>query len=920
MLPPQAKTTDPSFLARPLAGLARLACKAPRIWLSVFLALAGGSLFLGATSIELRTSRLDLLNPKSGYNQLWIDFVRDFGEDDDAVVVVSADNKDDVVEAVDAIAVELTLREKYFRDVLWKIDTSRLQSKGLYYLAQDELQQIEGFLSQSQPVLEGDWSRLQLGSLLLGLTQAAKSPDPPTRTAALQAMRRHANNLSAALSNRPEYESPWALPGNAHVAPVDDTSYLLADDDRLGIVLLHLNLADDGFDRGGRAIDQLRQILSDLQRKHSRVEIGLTGLPVMENDEMRASQRATLRASGISLVGVSLLFIAGFGGMRRPLLAVATLVIGLAWSVGYLTLAVGHLNILSMSFGIILIGLGIDFGIHYLARYQSLRAENATCEKALVAASEQVGPGIVTGGLTTAFAFFAAGLTKFTGVAELGIIAGGGVLLCVLAALAVLPVLLLLSDRRFTGPIVQRVLPVDRWFGLPYWMPRSTFVAGVAATLLLAVALPSLIYDHNLLNLQPVGLESVDLEEMLLERTDQSVWYALSLAESPAQLLQRKQEFESLPSVERTEEIVSMLPSTTSGKSTMIQKIRDRLAGFDKTPPVIPINQPQEMLQILAGVSQSLAADDPTHAAVARIDEVSRKIGNGKEESSAYFAALQAYQKRLAVDLADQLVRLRNSASIEPPTTSDLPASLVSRFIGESGRHLIKVYSKADIWDMDELEKFVQQVRQVDPRATGKPLQTYEASRQMIESYLHAALYALIGVMMLLVFDFQSLRFALLALVPVGLGMLQMFGLMGWLAIPLNPANMIVLPLILGIGLDDGVHVLHDFRAHRGPYRMSRSTATAILLTSLTTMVGFGSMMIADHRGLQSLGRVLTIGVFCCLISSLVVLPALLRWATCKRAENDEAPRPSEEFGIPTDSPVFRLHDSAEVAPASRKA
>jgi hypothetical protein len=181
----------------------------------------------------------------------------------------------------------------------------------------------------------------------------------------------------------------------------------------------------------------------------------------------------------------------------------------------------------------------------------------------------------------------------------------------------------------------------------------------------------------------------------------------------------------------------------------------------------------------------------------------------------------------------------------------------------------------------------VHDVRSVDPKATGNPLQTYEASRQMKRSYEQAALYALAAIFALIYLDFRSLRHTLLAMLPVGLGMLLMFGLLGWLGEPLNPANMIVLPLILGIGVDDGVHIVHDYLRRKGPYRMSASTASAILITSLTTMVGFGSLMIASHRGLQSLGRVLTIGVTCCLFSSFVMLPAALVWSTQDEQDDD---------------------------------
>jgi len=257
---------------------------------------------------------------------------------------------------------------------------------------------------------------------------------------------------------------------------------------------------------------------------------------------------------------------------------------------------------------------------------------------------------------------------------------------------------------------------------------------------------------------------------------------------------------------------------------------------------------------------------------------------------------LAAYQHRMAGDLLSRLYALRAMANPEPPRLSDLPQGLVSRFVGKDGKKsLLQIYSKGDIWDMAAMEKFVAEVRSVDPRATGNPLQTYEASRQMKRSYEQAAWLALAAILVVLYFDFRSLRYTLLAMVPMGLGTVQLLGILGLLGVPLNPANMIVLPLILGIGIDDGVHVIHDFRRKGGRYRISPSTASSVVITSLTTMVGFGSLMIASHRGLQSLGRVLTIGVSCCLFTSLVMLPALLAWMTRHRVQTT-----GDEGGPPT--------------------
>jgi hypothetical protein len=321
------------------------------------------------------------------------------------------------------------------------------------------------------------------------------------------------------------------------------------------------------------------------------------------------------------------------------------------------------------------------------------------------------------------------------------------------------------------------------------------------------------------------------------------------------------------------------------------------LADLPERPPQLPVDRPDEIGRVLAR-AQALVTRDPSSTRIQRKLELVRDAMRRMPEAECY-RRLSDYQHYVAGDLLSRLHALRAMADPEPPQLSDLPESLVTRFVGSDGKHLLKIYSRGDVWDMEAMGQFVRDVRAVDPRATGNPLQTYEASRQMKASYEQAAWYALAAILVVLYLDFRSLGFTLLALSPLGLGMLQLFGALGLLGIPLNPANMIVLPLILGIGVDDGVHVVHDFRRQPGRYRISPSTASAVLITSLTTMVGFGSLMIASHRGLQSLGRVLVIGVSCCLFTSLVMLPALITWMTRNR-------RPDETGQVQRPQPLTR--------------
>jgi hypothetical protein len=263
------------------------------------------------------------------------------------------------------------------------------------------------------------------------------------------------------------------------------------------------------------------------------------------------------------------------------------------------------------------------------------------------------------------------------------------------------------------------------------------------------------------------------------------------------------------------------------------------------------------------------------------LGEIKRQVGT--MEPAELSRRLSRWRQELAESVLARLRGLTRFADPVPPTASDLDQALVARFIGNRGKHLLRVYAKGDIWEREALERFVREVERVDRRITGHPIQTYYASGQMQRSYLHAGVYELLAVAMLLMFDFSSLRATAVAMVPLIMGFALLVGVMGWLRIPFNAANTIILPLLLGIGIDNGVHVVHDWRSQPvGAYRMRSSMAVAMLLCSATTMAGFCSMIFARHQGLRTLGQVLTLGIACCLATSLVFLPAVLtivdRW------------------------------------------
>jgi len=460
------------------------------------------------------------------------------------------------------------------------------------------------------------------------------------------------------------------------------------------------------------------------------------------------------------------------------------------------------------------------------------------------------------------------------GVAELGLIAGGGIMLCAAAELLVLPALIAIVDRGRFGKGIPVPVPVHTWLEPLVRRPRFVALAAMAGTLALVSGLHDLKYDHNLLNMQPEGLESVEVEKKLLSECDQSVWYALSMADSRDQLLARKQQLIDLPTVERVDEIASLLPVDEDLKRPIIERIRGHLAKLPERPPEIPIDRLDALGETLAW-AQTEASKRPGALRTAwhleRARDTLRTMGPGD-----CYQALATFQQRSAGDLVSRLHALESVADPEAPSLNDLPPSLVERFVGNSGKHLLKIYGRGDIWNFDSLERFVKDVRSVDSRATGNPLQAYEASLEMKRSYEQSALYSLVVIFAVLWLDFRNVKHALLAALPLALGMAQTLGLMGVLGIDLNPANLIGIPLILGIAVDYGVHIVHDSLERPGSYTISPSTANSVLVDALTTILGFGALMVASHRGLESLGRLLTLGVTMCTITSLIFLPAVL--------------------------------------------
>lgn len=898
----------PDILARSVAGVVSWVARHPRAVLAAALLLTAASVHVAYSRLEYHTQRNDLLGSGKPCQQRWQRYLEAFGDDDDMVVVAEGTDGDRMTAALDAVAEKVKQRPDLFDRVFHRVDLRHLKDRALLHLPPDQLEAVVTRLDRMSPLLGPlgpvAWRMLSVQSLLgnAALTLDARSTGRALSDAdrdLLAQLPAVLDSAAGSLADPASYRNPWSLSAaHGDAAALSAPQYFFTPDGSLALLTCRPKKAAESFTPAKEANAAMRAVLADVGPQFPGVKLGLTGLPVLETDEMELSDADSRRASWLALLGVAVLYFVVYRGPRYPLLTVGTLVVGTLWALGWAAVTVGHLNILSATFAVMLIGLG-DYGVLWIARYDEARRGGSTVAESLRDTALHAGPSILTAAATTGLAFFAVMLADFKAVAELGWIAGSGVLLCAASCLLLMPALLTIFERRGVGPPVGQAAPATTPFPsvfLPGLSRRPALVLAVGAVLLVACGLCAtrLGYDHNLLNLQPAGLDSVAWEHKLIDRAAGATWDSLSIAHSREEALALKARYESLPEVGRVVEVASLVPPDQDRKLPLVRTIRDRLADLPAAadiPP--PTGSDPFAASALAGKVAALAASDTA------LSQSAERFRAAVAASPDAAGRLRDFDRSLAADLAAQLHQLKDVSRPAPITAADVPVELRERYVGANGEFLVRAFAKDSLWDYDALKRFTTAANTIDPEATGKAFRTLEGLRQMKVGFEWAAVYALAAIVVVLFLDLRRVGDLLLGLFPLVVGVVMTLGVMGLCGVSLNPANMIALPLIVGVGVDNGVHVLHDYRGRdrRRAYRLGSATGRGVLVAALTTVLGFGTLMVARHQGMASLGLALTLGVTFCMIASLVLLPALLRLRDLRRlsrqADAEVMPKPA---------------------------
>ena len=909
----------PSLVSRFLFKLANTIFSHRQWFLYPQLVLAVDCVFYTVRHLEFHTSRDSLVGgEKEYYHQYFLDYRAEFPGTPDLVVVVESEQLEKNRQFVERLEPKLlaatvrvpvrpgaleTVETNLFRMVFIKGDFKTMGPKALLFVPTNGLAELQRTLREYQRFLMQFTRTTNLVSLFdLVNTQIRTARDEDNAAnrslvKALPSLERILAQASAALGRSGNPPSPGLYSLFEGGQEAQKRMYLTFAEGKIFLVTAQARTEA----LGGVAVQRMRQLVAETQREVPGLNVGLTGMPVLEYDEMQQSQKDSTRATIVSLLIVALIFIYGYNETGRPLKATFCLLIGLAYTMGFTTLVVGHLNILTITFVPILIGLAIDFGVHLITRYEEElrhgRSERVALEKAIV----YTGMGIFTGAFTTAGAFFAMAATDFVGIKEMGVICGGGMLVCLVPMMTLLPALLLRGKQNALdhelGPMLEgkEAVEVDKRARVEnFWLRRPVTVMVVIFGLSAACLVPArkVIFDYNLLHMQSAGLPAVIFQDKLIQSSKRSVLFCVMVATNLTQATNLYHQLTNRPTVEDVDTMALYLTEDAGAKLQAVGAVKRALADIQFAPVDLrPVNV-TELDRTLIGLHGYLgiilkrvdAAETNLLANLTSlretVSELRRRLLLNDRKESAH--KLAEYQQNLFNDVGETFVALRQQDDRAGMRAEDLPEFLRQRFVGVTGRYLLQIYPKKNVWGRAAQEEFVKDLRTVDPRLTGTPVELFEYTTLLRTSFQEAAKYSLIAIALLVFIHFRKVSCVVLALIPVGVGFLWMVGLMGLFGIPFNPANVMTLPLIIGIGVTNGIHILNRFAEEQHPSILARSTGKAVLVSGLTTIAGFGSLILAQHRGIQSLGYIMATGTATCMFVGLTFLPAILNFLNAR--------------------------------------
>ena len=816
----------------PAATITLLAC----------MALCAVALFVSKGEINSDLSHLVKPAANLGWYQDNETFKESFPDlQQTAIVVISGEQADAVTQTTKALADAFTASGEYQSVFAPKVDDF-LEQRLLYFLPVDTLEQ---------------W-----------LNGAEFNYGPLLRIADEASLSNTVFSLADFIEANPGLQLPITLDSlvNSLVAEKLQLQgyYPLVDPSIKQHLQLVLIKGRQDFNKqrpNAETIASIRQII-EIEGLEAGVQAHLTGEVALADEELRAGLHGIGIAASISLVLLAIIMIIGIRSSSIIVAIFAMLVIGVSLTLGFATLAVGSFNTLSMVFVVMFFGLGVDFAVHFSLRFQ-VGLQHQPIATSLLTTTKDLLPALVLCTATSMLAFLSFVPTAYLGLAELGIISAGGMVIALFLTMTLLPAWFTLWQP--TGTSTQ---PRGNLFPQMKitWLAYTVIPLGLVAALIAK----DLTFDYNVLAMQD---ENSEATQTLLKLQEASLVtdYSISvIADTGAAADRLKHELTQLSLVGDVTTPLDFLPSEQLKKQALLQETADLYATIETVFP----GETDELLEPAIAYFRS---------SLNRVDAETRS------QYEPLLLALDAIaenprshasiNENLYHQVQTSLKKLKQMLTAQPFTLEDIPAAFKRRLITDQNQYLISVQPKHKLNSRIETDRFIEQVSTVAPNAAGRTLVEWGIGDVVVKAFQKAAALTCLGVLILLIAYFRSFIYALVVLIPIALSVLFTLAICQLSGLTLNMANILIIPLIIGLGVDAGIHVVHRHKqsnAEDDSPMHGYSTSKAVLISALTTIGTFFSLSFSLHKGAASIGLLLTIAISIMLLVTFTILPALL--------------------------------------------
>jgi uncharacterized protein len=833
-------------------------------------------------NLGVHTDTTEMLSEELPFRANDIRYMAEFPQHNEAMLLVmDAPTPEQAYSAAKRLTATMKQDTIHIDDAYYLSGDSFLERNGLLFKSIPELGDITDHLAAAQPLISRIAGDPTLYTFATILTEAVEELRTGRKLELAPILSGVSTTIDARLTGEPRALS-WQV---LFSGEKQENTYQ-------DLILVKPNLDYSQIFSAQQSITAIREAAQQIGlTDNSPEKLRITGEAALAYDELNSAMLGAQEAGLLALVMVAVVLFFALRTAGAILAVLLSLVLGIILTAAFAAFAVGHLNLISIAFAVLYVGLGVDYAIHFLLRHQELKGTNLTVLNALHAASGDIGRALAVCAITTAIGFYAFIPTAYQGVAELGIISGTGMLISLIVTLTIVPAL-----QRYL-PIRKRKLSTSngkigsQLLDLPIRLRKLVYLITLLALITAFIVLPKIKFDYNLLNLNDPQAESVQTFQELLADEKDSAWHSVVLADSQHEAKQIVTRLAKLPEVDKVVSIFDLTPSEQAEKLVFINEMALTLGPIVFLDSSVSSNgytiaEQRAALVKLNNLLAGFVEEQPDHQTATSILALNTVLTRflehlntlGPEGGNNELQLLDAVSHDLLGLLPGALERLQVALEAIPFTQQELPESLSSHWYSQNGVYRIAVYPTDNIGNNDALRQFVRAVQQEAPQATGVPVISLEAGEAVVDAFIHAFSLALVGVILALLLLLRNFVDTLLVMTPLLLAALFTCAATVLLEIPFNFANIIALPLLLGIGIDCSIHMVHRCRnaAIASESLLHTSTARAIYYSALTTLAGFGSLAFSPHQGTASMGLLLAVGVVLTLICVLVILPALL--------------------------------------------